>query len=126
MSKMLFTLFIGMLALVPFGAVSAAPAEAPAAPVTAYSTDVYMGAMPANLADSAIGGVAMAMSAPGSGMLFATPAQSLTINLDTSQLFAGAQLMIDALSAPYLLLAGFGLGVSILGAIIVAVNRVRL
>lgn len=50
----------------------------------------------------------------------------LTISLDTSQLFAGAQLMIDALSSPYLLIAGLGLGVAILAAIMSAVTRLRL
>lgn len=52
--------------------------------------------------------------------------ESLTISLDTTQLFSGAQLMIDALSSPYLLLAGLGLGVAILSAIMTAVNRIRL
>lgn len=51
---------------------------------------------------------------------------SLNIQLDTSQLFSGAQLMIDALSSPYLLIAGLGLGVAILGAIVGAVNKVRI
>jgi hypothetical protein len=50
----------------------------------------------------------------------------LTISLDTTQLFAGAQLMIDALSSPYLLIAGLGLGVAILAAIMSAVTRLRL
>lgn len=52
--------------------------------------------------------------------------ETLNINLDTTMLFTGAQLMIDALSSPYLLIAGLGLGVSILGAILVAVNRIRM
>lgn len=52
--------------------------------------------------------------------------QSLTVNLDTAQLFTGAQLIIDALSSPYLLIAGLGLGVSILGAILAAVTRLRI
>jgi hypothetical protein len=52
--------------------------------------------------------------------------QSLTVNLDTAQLFTGAQLIIDALSSPYLLIAGLGLGVSILGAILAAVTKLRI
>ena len=56
----------------------------------------------------------------------ASSMQSLTIDLDTTQLFNGAQLIIDALSSPYLLIAGLGLGVAVLGAIIKAVSRVRL
>lgn len=52
--------------------------------------------------------------------------QSLTVNLDTTQLFSGAQLIIDALSSPYLLIAGLGLGVAILAAIMKAVTGLRL
>lgn len=51
---------------------------------------------------------------------------TLDINLDTSQLFNGAQIMLDALSSPYLLIAGFGLGVAILGAIMKAVTHLRI
>lgn len=50
---------------------------------------------------------------------------TLEIDLDTSQLFNGAQVMIDALSSPYLLLAGFSLGVAILAAIMKAVRTIR-
>lgn len=56
----------------------------------------------------------------------ATQASTLTIDLDTTKLFEGAQLMIDALSSPYLLLAGLGLGVAILSAIMAAVRKVRM
>lgn len=52
--------------------------------------------------------------------------QSLTINVNTAQLFSGAQLMIDALSNPYLFIAGLSLGVAILGAILAAVRGLRL
>lgn len=55
-----------------------------------------------------------------------TSVMSLSVDLDTSQLFAGAQLMIDALGGPYLLIAGFGLGIAILGTIAGAVGRIRL
>jgi hypothetical protein len=55
-----------------------------------------------------------------------TTVASLTIDLDTTQLFTGAQLIIDALSSPYLLIAGLGLGVAILGAILKAVTTLRL
>lgn len=51
---------------------------------------------------------------------------TLDINLDTTQLFNGAQIMIDALSSPYLLIAGFGLGVAILAAIMKAVTHLRI
>jgi hypothetical protein len=51
---------------------------------------------------------------------------SLTISLDTAQLFNGAQMMIDALSSPYLLIAGLGLGVAILAAVMRAVTSLRL
>lgn len=51
---------------------------------------------------------------------------TLDIDLDTSQLFSGAQIMLDALSSPYLLIAGFGLGVAILGAIMKAVTHLRI
>lgn len=51
--------------------------------------------------------------------------QTLEITLDTSMLFEGAQLMINALGGPYMFIAGLGLGVAILGAIVVAVQRVR-
>lgn len=50
----------------------------------------------------------------------------LNIDLDTGQLFEGAQLIIDALSSPYLLIAGLGLGVAILAAILKAVQTIRL
>lgn len=55
-----------------------------------------------------------------------TTVMSLTIDLDTTQLFTGAQLIIDALSSPYLLIAGLGLGVAILGAILNAVTKLRM
>lgn len=55
-----------------------------------------------------------------------TLAQTLDITLDTTQLFEGAQLIIDALSSPYLLIAGLGLGVAILAAILKAVQTIRL
>ena len=51
---------------------------------------------------------------------------SLSINLDTSSMFNGAQLIIDALGGPYLYIAGLALGASILGAIIAAVSRIRI
>ena len=51
---------------------------------------------------------------------------TLDIDLDTTQLFNGAQIMLDALSSPYLLIAGFGLGVAILGAIMKAVTHLRI
>lgn len=56
----------------------------------------------------------------------ASTMQSLTINVNTDQLFSGAQLMIDALSNPYLFIAGLSLGVAILGAILAAVRGLRL
>lgn len=49
----------------------------------------------------------------------------ISINLDTTSLFEGAQLMIDILSSPYLLVAGLSLGVAILGAIMGAITRLR-
>jgi hypothetical protein len=52
--------------------------------------------------------------------------ETLDIDLDTTQLFNGAQIMLDALSSPYLLIAGFGLGVAILGAIMKAVTHLRI
>lgn len=55
-----------------------------------------------------------------------TMAYSLNVDIDTQHLFDGAQIMLDALSAPYLLIAGFGLGVAILGAIMRAVTRLRI
>jgi hypothetical protein len=58
--------------------------------------------------------------------IMASSYQSLTIDLNTAMLFEGAQLIIDALSSPYLLIAGLGLGVAILSAIIKAVTRVRM
>jgi hypothetical protein len=57
--------------------------------------------------------------------LYATTSQSLTINLQTGMLFEGAQLMIDALGGPYMLIAGFALGVAILGAVFSAIRAVR-
>jgi len=51
---------------------------------------------------------------------------NLSINLDTSSMFNGAQLIIDALGGPYLYIAGLALGASILGAIIAAVSRIRI
>jgi hypothetical protein len=58
--------------------------------------------------------------------LMASTAYSLSIDLDTGQLFNGAQLIIDALTGPYLLIAGLSLGVAILGAVMAAVTRLRL
>lgn len=51
---------------------------------------------------------------------------ALTINLDTTSMFDGAQLIIDALGGPYLYIAGLALGAAILGAIIAAVSRIRI
>lgn len=56
---------------------------------------------------------------------FSVPEQ-LSITVDSDQLLGGAQLMIDALGGPYLFIAGLGLGVAILGAILAAVTRVRM
>lgn len=53
-------------------------------------------------------------------------AQTLSVNIDTSTLFTGAQTMLDALTSPYLLIAGFGLGVAILAAVMKAVTSLRL
>lgn len=50
----------------------------------------------------------------------------IQIDLDTTSLFQGANLMTAALSSPFLFIAGLGLGVAILGAIIRAVQSVRL
>lgn len=52
--------------------------------------------------------------------------ETLEITLDTTQLFTGAQLMINALSGPYLFIAGLGLGITILAAIMIAVRNVRM
>lgn len=79
----------------------------------------------ATVADAAT--TALANSpAPQAYDLTTTYAQSLTVSLDTQMLFDGAQLMIDALGGPYMLIAGFGLGVAILGAVFGAVTRIRL
>ena len=70
---------------------------------------------------------AYAASVAGSGYeIAASPAQTLTVNIPTEQLFAGAQLMIDALASPYMLIAGIGLGVAILGAILAAIRGLSL
>ena len=82
----------------------------------------------AALAAAPIGTVLAA--APGAHVtpyeIAASSYQSLTINVNTGQLFSGAQLMIDALSNPYLFIAGLSLGVAILGAILAAVRGLRL
>lgn len=54
------------------------------------------------------------------------PSQQLSVTIDTSTLFTGAQTMLDALTSPYLLIAGFGLGVAILAAVMKAVTSLRL
>lgn len=59
------------------------------------------------------------------GYEFSVPAQ-LSITVDSDQLLSGAQLMIDALGGPYLFIAGLGLGVAILAAILAAVTRIRM
>lgn len=76
---------------------------------------------------------AVLAAAPGAALanpydyeISASTMQSLTINVNTDQLFSGAQLMIDALSNPYLFIAGLSLGVAILGAILAAVRGLRL
>jgi hypothetical protein len=51
---------------------------------------------------------------------------ALSIDLDTTSMFDGAQLIIDALGGPYLYIAGLALGAAILGAIIAAVSRIRI
>jgi hypothetical protein len=51
---------------------------------------------------------------------------ALQIDLDTTSMFDGAQLIIDALGGPYLYIAGLALGAAILGAIIAAVSRIRI
>lgn len=58
--------------------------------------------------------------------LLQAPTNTLNIELDTTQLFNGANLMTSALSSPFLFIAGLGLGVAILGAIVRAVQSVRL
>ena len=55
-----------------------------------------------------------------------TPEPALSIDLDTTSMFDGAQLIIDALGGPYLYIAGLALGAAILGAIIAAVSRIRI
>lgn len=62
---------------------------------------------------------------PTYGYEFSVPEQ-LSITVNSDQLLAGAQLMIDALGGPYLFIAGLGLGVAILAAILAAVTRIRL
>jgi hypothetical protein len=54
------------------------------------------------------------------------PEPALSIDLDTTSMFDGAQLIIDALGGPYLYIAGLALGAAILGAIIAAVSRIRI
>ena len=54
------------------------------------------------------------------------PGISIDLSAGIQQMWGGAQTMIDALSPVYLLIAGFGLGVAILAAIMKAVGRLRL
>lgn len=54
------------------------------------------------------------------------PGITIDLSAGIQQMWSGAQTMIDALSPVYLLIAGFGLGVAILAAIMKAVGRLRL
>lgn len=58
--------------------------------------------------------------------LLQDPGITIDLSAGIAQMWSGAQTMIDALSPVYLLIAGFGLGVAILGAIMKAVSRLRL
>lgn len=107
-AKFLFGLFIALtmgMAVVPAHAAVSLPNH-PSTPSVSQPVEMY------DIADM-----------PEIGY---TLAQTLEIDLDTSQLFSGAQLIIDALSSPYLLIAGLGLGVAILAAILKAVQTIRL
>lgn len=127
MHKFILPVLLALLVLAPVsGAIAAAPAPdgssvmAIDAPAVTTAPAAVNNPLPADVAASL---------GPGYGyQLFATPMQtgSLNIELDTTQLFSGAQLMIDALGSPYLLIAGLGLGVAVLGAIMGAVRKVRL
>ena len=50
----------------------------------------------------------------------------LQVTIETETLFQGANLMLEALTGPYLLIAGLALGVAILAAIMRAVTTLRL
>jgi hypothetical protein len=105
--------------------VSQMAGRVPASPDTAAH---YAGLSPANIA-TAVGDVlpaGVANTASGAFDVIPTMAYSLSISLNTSSMFDGAQLIIDALGGPYLYIAGLALGASILGAIIAAVSRIRI
>ena len=55
--------------------------------------------------------------------IVAQSSTSLTIDIPIEQLFTGAQTMIDALGGIYMLIAGFGFGITILSVIVVAIRR---
>ena len=76
---------------------------------------------------SVIAAIPAAMSAvPAAIAATVMQTDTLSITLDTTQLFTGANLMLAALSSPYLFIAGLGLGVAILAAIMKAVTSLRL
>lgn len=109
-AKLLFSLFVALTV----GMVTAGTAQGSVALPNSYQSTV-VSALPTGMYDISL--------APEIGY---TLAQTLDITLDTTQLFEGAQLIIDALSSPYLLIAGLGLGVAILAAILKAVQTIRL
>lgn len=122
MHKFIFPILLALLVLAPVsGAIAAAPTPVDGSSVMAAAPAALTAAVPPG-SDQLVAALGPTY---GYGIAAGTM-QSLSIQLDTSQLFAGAQLMIDALSSPYLLIAGLGLGVAVLGAIMAAVKKVRL
>ncbi|MCA9979325.1 MAG: hypothetical protein KDD89_00765 [Anaerolineales bacterium] len=89
---------------------------------------LFVGAAPAAAAEPAVANAAPAVAqaaAYGYGMT-PTSYYTLSVTIDTTMLFDGAQLIIDALGGPYMYIAGLALGAAILGAIIAAVARIRI
>lgn len=50
----------------------------------------------------------------------------MEIDIDVSQMFGATEIVFNALSGPYLFIAGLGLGVAILGAVVRAIQMVKM
>lgn len=104
-----------------------APAPVSQAPVVAaYEMPAYNQPAAAVLQEPFAVSNSLAAPVDTFGELGYTSVYSLNIEIDTSSMLSGAQLIIDALGGPYLYIAGLALGAAILGAIIAAVSRIRI
>lgn len=115
------TKFLSILMLVLVAAFVLAPVTSTYAAPADFGSATAVNYVPGEAGEAAY--YPTGMYAPA---LMATLAQTLSLNIDTTSLFDGAQVILDALTTPYMFIAGLGLGAAILTAIMAAVIRLRL